>query len=140
MSLGEIITDSIRYPFSNITNFLIVGILVLLAGISNVFITYGISNEALNVIGGIIGIIFALKLNIRTYDINFDGKDIIENPNQLSMPEYNSSSFCTSGVCFSDPAPLRAQLPLRGVQSPQEPSLAKAAPSAVPRLFSESGL
>lgn len=69
MSLGEIITDSIKYPFSNITNFLIVGILVLLAGISNVFMTYGISNEALNVIGGIIGIIFALILSGYSLDI-----------------------------------------------------------------------
>nr|WP_295000515.1 DUF4013 domain-containing protein [uncultured Methanobrevibacter sp.] len=78
MSLGEIITDSIKYPFSNITNFLIVGILVLLAGISNVFMTYGISNEALNVIGGIIGLIFTLILSGYSLDIikyAFDNSD-----------------------------------------------------------------
>ena len=36
MSLGEIISDAIKYPFSDITGFIMAGILVLLAAIPNV--------------------------------------------------------------------------------------------------------
>lgn len=63
MSLSEIITDSVKYPFSNITNFLIVGILTLLAGISNVFTVWGITDGAVFYLGIIISFIFALFLS-----------------------------------------------------------------------------
>lgn len=63
MSLSEIITDSVKYPFTNITNFLIVGILTLLAGIFNVFTLWGITNGAIYYLGLIISFIFALFLS-----------------------------------------------------------------------------
>ena len=63
MSLSQIITDSIKYPFSDLTKFLIVGIMVLLAGISNVFISYGIDNVSLLMIGYAVSLFFALVIS-----------------------------------------------------------------------------
>lgn len=63
MSLTEILSDSIKYPFSDITKFLIVGIIALLAGITSVLGSFGVDNAILNVIGLIIGLIFALMLS-----------------------------------------------------------------------------
>lgn len=63
MSLSQIITDSIKYPFSDLKKFAIVGIIALLAGISNVFPTLGVDNGAVLLIGIVISLIFALILS-----------------------------------------------------------------------------
>ncbi len=62
MSLGEILSDAISYPFSDITKFLIVGILALLAGISSVFFPQG-GDGVIFILLAIIGIIFAVILS-----------------------------------------------------------------------------
>lgn len=59
MSLSEIITDSIKYPFSDITNFLIVGIIALLSALANIFTIWKITN-ALYFIGIVVSVIFSL--------------------------------------------------------------------------------
>ena len=63
MGLSDIITDAIKYPFLDIKKFLIVGVISLLAGISNIFIAFGVNNFALNAIATVIGLIFALILS-----------------------------------------------------------------------------
>ena len=63
MSLSQIITDSIKYPFSDLKKFAIVGVIALLAGISNVFPTLGVDNGAVLLIGIVISLIFALILS-----------------------------------------------------------------------------
>ena len=63
MSLSQIITDSIKYPFSDLKKFAIVGIIALLAGISNVFPTLGVDNGAVLLIGIVISLIFALNIS-----------------------------------------------------------------------------
>lgn len=60
MSLSEIITDSIKYPFSDITNFFIVGILTLLAGLSTVLAAFDVTEGALYFIGIIVSLIFSI--------------------------------------------------------------------------------
>ena len=69
MSLTEIISDSIKYPFSDITKFLMVGVLVVLAGLSSVVTLFAPDNTALITISGIIGIIFALILSGYCVDV-----------------------------------------------------------------------
>lgn len=61
MGLGEIISDAVRYPFSDITKFLIVGILSLLAGLSSAF--SGGDSTALALIISIITLVFTVILS-----------------------------------------------------------------------------
>ena len=63
MSLGEILSDAVSYPFSDMKKSLIVGILALLAVISNIFSPFISGNSALLIILVIIGIIFAVMLS-----------------------------------------------------------------------------
>lgn len=63
MSLGEIFSDALKYPFSDITNFLIVGILALLASLSSVMASFGFQEGAIALIASIIGLIFTLILS-----------------------------------------------------------------------------
>ena len=58
MSLIEILSDAVKYPFSDIKNYLIVGVLAVLASLANVLQTSGIQNSAVLGIAGIIAIIF----------------------------------------------------------------------------------
>ena len=62
MSLGEVISDSVKYPFSDITKFLIVGIFALLAGIGSMLTAFKIEGTAVLAIGAIVGLIFSLIL------------------------------------------------------------------------------
>lgn len=63
MSLSEIITDSIKYPFSDITKFIIVGIVALLAGLASVFSTFEVDSFALIVLGSVVSLVFSLILS-----------------------------------------------------------------------------
>ncbi|WP_458452959.1 DUF4013 domain-containing protein [Methanobrevibacter sp.] len=63
MSLSEIITDSVKYPFNDLTKFFIVGIISLLAGMSNVFTAFDVDSFALVALGGVISLIFTLILS-----------------------------------------------------------------------------
>ena len=69
MSLGEIFSDAIKYPFSDITNFLIVGVLALLASLSSVVAAFGVESAAVIGIASIIGIIFAVILSGYSVDV-----------------------------------------------------------------------
>lgn len=69
MNITEIISDAIRYPFSDITKFLMVGVLVVLAGLSSVTTTWGIDNSIIGLIVAIISIIFALVLSGFSVDV-----------------------------------------------------------------------
>lgn len=69
MSLGDIFSDAISYPFSDIQKFVIVGVISLLASLSSVFATFGIQEGALYYIAAIIGIIFAIILSGYSVDV-----------------------------------------------------------------------
>lgn len=73
MNVVEIISDSIRYPFSDITKFLIVAVIALLAGLSSLSEPLGINNFFLVMIFAIISIIFSLILSGYGLDIIRNG-------------------------------------------------------------------
>lgn len=60
MGLSEIISDSIKYPFSDIQKFLIVGVFALLAGLNNIVSAYDIDSIAIIGIASIVGLIASL--------------------------------------------------------------------------------
>ena len=62
MSLKEIFSDSIRYPFSDVSKFVIVGILALIAGMSGILTNYEI-NGAIMAIAGVVSFIAALVVS-----------------------------------------------------------------------------
>ncbi len=59
MDLGEIIGDALRYPLSNWKNFLILGIIFVVGGLYNNFLSLG-NNTALIVLLGFVGFIFGI--------------------------------------------------------------------------------
>lgn len=63
MGLSDIISDSVVYPFSDITKFLIVGIISLFSGLSALFGNWGVNNFILVTLAGILGLIFTLILS-----------------------------------------------------------------------------
>lgn len=69
MSIGDILSDAISYPFSDITNFLIVGVLAVLACISTVLAPFGIDGGITGAIVAIIGFIFSLILSGYSVDV-----------------------------------------------------------------------
>ena len=76
MSLGEIISNAISYPFSDIGKFLIVGILVLLAGFYSFIGSFGIQNSSiLALIIVLISLIFSIVLSGYSVDVIKTGID-----------------------------------------------------------------
>lgn len=80
MSLGEIFSDAIKYPFSDLTKFLMVGILALLAGLSSIVTAFAIDNSAITALSTIIGLIFAIILAGYCVDVIKKG---IENSDEI---------------------------------------------------------
>lgn len=93
MSLGEIFSDAIKYPFSDITNFLIVGVLAVLAGLSSVVASFGIDSTAVAFIVGIISLIFAIILSGYGIDVIKKG---IESSNDF--PEIDLKANLINGI------------------------------------------
>lgn len=75
MSLTEIIKDSIKYPLNDYTKFLIVGIISLIAGLTNILANFQITDTAILAIAGIISLIFALILSGYSLDVIKKGID-----------------------------------------------------------------
>ena len=75
MSLTDIFSDAITYPFSDITNFLIVGVLAVLASLSSVVTSFGVESTAIIALAGIIGFIFSLILSGYSVDVIKNGID-----------------------------------------------------------------
>ncbi|AMD17324.1 hypothetical protein TL18_04365 [Methanobrevibacter sp. YE315] len=63
MSVIEVISDAIAYPFSDIKKYLIVGVLTLLAGFYSVLGSFGIDNSILMLLAILVSIVFALILS-----------------------------------------------------------------------------
>lgn len=75
MGLGDIISDSVQYPFSDIQKFLIVGVISLFSGLSGLFGNWGVDSFILISLAGIIGLIFTLilsgySISVTKYAIN----------------------------------------------------------------------
>ena len=79
MSLSEIFSDAIKYPISDITNFAIVGVIAVLAGISSIGNAFTDSSVA-SLLLSIIGLIFALVLGGYAVDVIKKG---IENSSEF---------------------------------------------------------
>ncbi len=62
MSLKEIFSDSIRYPFSDVSKFVIIGILALIAAMSGILTNYKVDG-AVMAVAGVISFIAALAVN-----------------------------------------------------------------------------
>lgn len=58
MSLGEIFSDAIRYPFSDITKFLIIGVIAVISALSSIAIGFKVDNAPVILILTVIGLIF----------------------------------------------------------------------------------
>lgn len=63
ISLSDIFSDALKYPFSDITKFLIVGVIALLAGFSSVVNNFQINNTAVSLFAAIVALVFALILS-----------------------------------------------------------------------------
>lgn len=93
MSLGEIFSDALKYPFSDITNFLIVGVLAVLASLSSVISSFGIQNGIIAGLAVIIGFIFAIILSGYSIDVIKKG---IEHSNDF--PEIDLKENLINGI------------------------------------------
>ncbi len=62
ISLGEIFSDAIKYPFSDVKAFLIVGVIALLSGITSIALSFNVDNTSAVLLLSVIGIIFAVIL------------------------------------------------------------------------------
>ena len=93
MSLGEIISDAIKYPFSDITNFLIVGVLAVLASLSSVISSFGVESGIIAGLAIIIGFIFTLILSGYSIDVIKKG---IENSNDF--PDIDLKENLINGI------------------------------------------
>jgi hypothetical protein len=83
MDIGEIIKDSVRYPFSDWKKILILGIIIVISGI-NSFFKLGMTNNALIVLSIVIVLITGFLVNGYTFRIiksSLDGTD--------KLPEFN---------------------------------------------------
>lgn len=80
MSLTDIIGDAVSFPFSDITNFLIVGILAVLASLSSVLTAFGVDGGIIALLAAIIGLIFAIIFSGYGIDVIKGG---IESSNQF---------------------------------------------------------
>lgn len=86
MSLTEIISNAISYPFSDIGKFIMVGILVLLAGLSSFIAPFGIQNNSiLTLIIVLIALIFAIVLSGYNVDVIKNG---IDNSNEIPSIDF----------------------------------------------------
>lgn len=63
MSLSDIFSDAIRYPFSNIVNYLFVGVLALLASLPNIVKAFNIDSSSVTVLSAILAIFFSIVLS-----------------------------------------------------------------------------
>ncbi|WP_406534105.1 DUF4013 domain-containing protein [Methanobrevibacter sp.] len=93
MSLGEIFSDAIKYPFSDITNFLIVGVLALLASLTSIITSFGIENSIVAILAAIIAFIFTLVLSGYSVDVIKKG---IESSNDF--PDIDLKENLLNGV------------------------------------------
>ena len=93
MSLGEILSDAIRYPFSDITKFLMVGVLALLAGIANLIYPNGTDNTIMMVLLTLIGVIFGVILSGFCLDVIRKG---IHHSNEI--PSINPAENLIDGI------------------------------------------
>lgn len=85
MSVVEIISESVKYPFSDITKFLIVGVIALLSGISSILDPLGVNNFAIQALFGIVSIIFSVILSGYSLSVINNG---ISNYDEIPMFDF----------------------------------------------------
>lgn len=93
ISLGEIFSDAIRYPFSDITNFLIVGVIALIAGLSSILPVFQVNNISIMLVAAIVSLIFTLILSgygVEVIKIATDNSD--------DVPDINLKENLITGI------------------------------------------
>lgn len=93
MSIGEIFSDAIKYPFNDITKFVIVGVIALIASLTSVIASFGVDSSAITAIASIISLIFSIVL--LGYGISVIKKGI-ENSDEI--PDIDFRKNITDGI------------------------------------------
>ena len=93
MGLGDILSKSISYPFSDLTKFLIVGLIFVISDMDGIF--YGLfeSNSFMAIIGIIIAIVFSVILSGYSIDVIKRG---IDNSNEI--PDFDFANNFVEGI------------------------------------------
>lgn len=85
MKLSEIFTESIKYPFCDYKKFLIVGIIALLASVSNIITDFALTDSLIILSGIIIGFIFAVILSGYSISVLKESLDYSEEIPSLNL-------------------------------------------------------
>ena len=93
MSLSEIFSNAIRYPFGDIRNFLFVGVLSLLASLSSVTASFKIDSNLVSILAGILSFIFVLIL--MGYAVSVIKKGIAESD---EIPKIDLATNLSDGI------------------------------------------
>lgn len=93
MSLGEIFSDAIKYPFSDVKAFLIVGVIALLSGITSIALSFNVDNTSAVLLLSVIGIIFAVILTGYGVDVIKGGIEHSE-----AIPEIDLMKNLVTGI------------------------------------------
>jgi hypothetical protein len=93
MGLGDILSKSISYPFSDLTKFLIVGLIFVISDMDGIF--YGLfgPNSFMAIIGIIIAIVFSVILSGYSIDVIKRG---IDNSNEI--PDFDFANNFVDGL------------------------------------------
>lgn len=93
MGLGDILSKSISYPFSDLTKFLIVGLIFVISDMDGIF--YGLfgPNSFMAIIGIIIAIVFSVILSGYSIDVIKRG---IDNSNEI--PDFDFANNFVDGI------------------------------------------
>ena len=93
MGLGDILSKSISYPFSDLTKFLIVGLIFVISDMDGIF--YGLfgPNSFMAIIGIIIAIVFSVILSGYSIDVIKRG---IDNSNEI--PGFDLANNFVNGI------------------------------------------
>jgi hypothetical protein len=81
LDIGDIVKNSLGYPLSNTKNFLILGLIILLADLYSISLSLGIKNIylALLIVLNILILILRCGYNIRILDSSINGSDDLPN-------------------------------------------------------------
>ena len=93
MNLSDIFSDAVRYPFSNIVNYLFVGVLALLASLPNIIKAFNMDSSAVSAVAAILAVFFSIVLSGYCVTVIKKG---IENSDEI--PEINVFGNLIDGI------------------------------------------
>ena len=93
MNLSDIFSDAVSYPFSNIVNYLFVGVLALLASLPNIIKAFNMDSSAVSAVAAILAVFFSIVLSGYCVTVIKKG---IENSDEI--PEINVFGNLIDGI------------------------------------------